>query len=144
MDRETEMYHAAIRIMQNRAAQCDDYLMHAYGGSNVTVYDKDGNLIGPEQIYSIIDAEIDNLPPSTIGILSNVDFSKDSYKKASRDGIKEKAATQRLWNLTHKELETALVNDLKALGVSNADVNKGNAWDTMVTKRMKERFNTKL
>lgn len=110
MNHETEMYHAAIKILNNRAYQLnDDELMHTY--AHINIYNKYDYQVPQEDVDKIIDSKINSIP-SDIGKILN-ELNNEHYKDGPRDE-KQRAATKRLWNTYIDRITKEVGNALRS------------------------------
>lgn len=141
MDRETEMYHAAIRILSNRAEQYEDELAHSSFHYNNNIdwncVDKYGNKISLDDVHDWIDSELDNkLTSETKGILSEIDFRDKFYKKASKSELQQNVAARRLWSDISDDITKRLAADLKRRGATWGRNSDYSTLDTIVDTRI--------
>ena len=119
MDRETEMYHAAIKILSNRAGQYDDELFHTY--RNISIFNKYGYYVPQEEVDRIIDSKISNIPSDISKMLSELGdpsmVSKNSRGYASYEMSKSQyGAEKRLWKAYIDKITKDVGDELKAKG----------------------------
>lgn len=125
MNKETEMYHAAIKILENRAEQLgDDELIHT--ARNVTIQNKYGYYVPQEDIDRIIDSKINSMPSDISNVLRELNDS-DKFNNslmgenslwipsAVRDG-KEITAARRLWKKYVNKITKDVKSEMDAKG----------------------------
>lgn len=111
MNYETEMYHAAIKILNNRAYQLnDDELMHT--SEYFLVRNKYGYNVPQEDVDKIIISKINSIPSDISKILDELgDVDMKSYKGYSDE---QRIAAKRLWRRYVDKITKEVDNELRS------------------------------
>lgn len=141
MDRETEMYHAAINILSNRAEQLgideDEVLMHKMdyviteSAPNTFKYEK----ISYNTLSDIIDKKIENIPYQQLILLST---GPKYRKEVSGMSFNRKSKTTKQYEADHRLYDSIVEKITKEIMEEN---NIDNTYTREVNKLVKEKLN---
>ena len=141
MDRETEMYHAAIKILSNRADQLgideDEALMHK---RDYVITEKAPNTFKYEKISyntlsDIIDKKIENIPYQQLILLST---GPKYRKEVSGMSFNRKSKTTKQYEADHRLYDSIVEKITKDVMEEN---NIDNMYSREVNKLVKEKLN---